>query len=272
MRLKRYVIYNMQNYYTNKYKTVYTKGSSQPFKLSRSKIDSFMECPRCFYLDRRLGVGRPSIPAFTLNVAVDALLKKEFDILRDKKETHPLLKKYNIDAIPFSHPMMETWRANFTGIQYHHKITNFILFGAVDDIWINPNGELIVVDYKATSKAGSMDALSDTRWERQYKRQLDIYQWLLRNSGFSVSNIGYFLYANGKKDLEKFDSKLEFDLTIIPYIGNPEWIEDTLISIKNCLDSDSLPKIGEDCEYCNYANNVQEKVKGFAKKGMDTLF
>ncbi len=47
------------------------------FKLSRSKIDLFLECPRCFYLGNRLGVSRPPGFPFTLNSAVDALLKKE---------------------------------------------------------------------------------------------------------------------------------------------------------------------------------------------------
>ena len=131
---------------------VFDPDSKEPFKLSRSKIDLFLECPRCFYLDRRLGVKRPSLPGFTLNLAVDHLLKKEFDIYRAEGKPHPLMKSYGIDAVPFKHPNLNTWRENFTGVQYHHPATNFIVFGAVDDIWINPSEELHVVDYKATSK------------------------------------------------------------------------------------------------------------------------
>ena len=52
------------------------------WKLSRSKIDLFVECPRCFYLDNKLGIKRVQFPAFLLNSAVDALFKKEFDIHR----------------------------------------------------------------------------------------------------------------------------------------------------------------------------------------------
>jgi len=32
--------------------------SSEPFKLSRSRIEQFLKCPRCFYIDRRLGVDK----------------------------------------------------------------------------------------------------------------------------------------------------------------------------------------------------------------------
>jgi hypothetical protein len=58
---------------------LFDPGSDKPFPLSRSKVELYLNCPRCFYLDRRLGIGRPSGPPFNLNSAVDALLKREFD-------------------------------------------------------------------------------------------------------------------------------------------------------------------------------------------------
>ena len=85
-------------------------SSPEPYKVSRSKIDLFSECQRCAYLDMRLGVKRPSMPAFTLNNAVDELLKREFDIHRAEKTTHPLLKRYGLDAVPFADERIEEWR------------------------------------------------------------------------------------------------------------------------------------------------------------------
>jgi hypothetical protein len=58
---------------------------NKEYKISRSKIELFTECPRCFYLEVVKGVKRPSMPGFSLNSAVDELLKKEFDILREQK-------------------------------------------------------------------------------------------------------------------------------------------------------------------------------------------
>lgn len=81
-----------QFYNSNRTRNIYDPRSKQPFKISRSKIDLFVECPRCFYLDRRLGVGRPPGFPFNLNTAVDTLLKKEFDIYRAKDKVHPLQK------------------------------------------------------------------------------------------------------------------------------------------------------------------------------------
>src|SRR3989338_3464891 len=76
-----------------KWSRQYDPASKEPFKVSRSKIDLFVECPRCFYLDARLGVKRPSGPSFTLNNAVDELFKREFDVHRTARTTHPLMSR-----------------------------------------------------------------------------------------------------------------------------------------------------------------------------------
>lgn len=231
-------------------KKMFDPASTAPFKLSRSKIDLFIECPRCFYLDRRLSVSRPQGFPFNLNSAVDLLLKKEFDTHRKAKSPHPLMTTYGVDAIPFTHKDMDVWRENFVGVQHLHEDTNLLIFGAVDDIWVNPAGELIVVDYKATSKDTEVNL--DAEWQGGYKRQMEVYQWLLRNNGFKVSDTGYFVYANGKRDREAFDAKLEFDIKVIPYTGNTDWIDKTIKLIKQCLMDDRIPSASENCEYCAY--------------------
>jgi len=247
--------------YAPRVRNIYDPASTAPFKLSRSKIDLFINCPRCFYLDRRLGIGQPQGPAFTLNVAVDALLKKEFDIHRAAVTSHPLMKAYGIDAVPFQHPNLSVWRENFVGIQHLHAPTNLLIFGAVDDIWKTPDGTLHVVDYKATSKEGEVE-LGDTKWHNQYRRQLEVYQWLLRRNGFSVSDTGYFVYVNGKKDRAAFDGKLEFDVKVIPHVGSDAWIEATLKNIHACLQGNEMPAPAPDCEFCAYRAAASEKEHG----------
>ena len=108
-------------------KNGYDPVSKQAYALSRSRLERFFECPRCFYLDRRLGVDRPSWPAFTLNSAVDTQLKKEFDVHRTNGTTHPLMKAYGIKAIPFKHAKMDEWRYNFKGVRVLHQPTNLII-------------------------------------------------------------------------------------------------------------------------------------------------
>jgi len=214
-----------------------------------------MECPRCFYLDRKIGISRPPSYPFTLNSAVDRLLKQEFDIFRVRGNKHPLIEKYGIDAVPVGHKNLEQWRHNFTGIQFYHQPTNLLIYGAIDDLWQNSKKEYIVVDYKATSKDGDITDL-DQEWQDAYKRQMEIYQWLLRQNGLKVSPTGYFVYCNGRSDKKAFDAKLEFDISLIPYVGNDSWVEKIIFASHSCLEQKSLPKPSDGCDYCRYNRSV----------------
>ena len=246
----------MSQFYNPKRKSnLYDQNSPVPYRLSRSKIDLFLNCPRCFYLDRKLGISQPPGYPFSLNSAVDKLLKKEFDILREKKEAHPLMKKFGIEAIPMKHESLDRWRDALSGgITYHDREANVLITGGIDDLWINKKGEFIIVDYKATSKEDEVNI--DADWQIGYKRQMEIYQWLFKQNGFKVSDTGYFVYCNGKTDGEKFDAKLEFDIKIIPYKGDTSWVEKAIKEAVECLKSDMLPPRGEDCDFCKYREAV----------------
>ena len=131
-------------------KKLFDPQSSEPFAISRSKVDSFIKCARCFYLDRRLGIGQPDIiPRFSLNLAVDELLKTEFDIYRKQQIAYPKFKEWGIEhLVPFEHDEMDTWRNSFVGMRYLHKETNLELFGGVDEIFYDPKTEeIFVADY-----------------------------------------------------------------------------------------------------------------------------
>ena len=232
-------------------KKLFDPASSKPFALSRSKVDLFIECPRCFYLDRRLGIARPAGFPFNLNSAVDTLLKREFDTCRADGVPHPYMQDAGIHAVPHAHPQLERWRANFTGVRTVHEATRFELFGAIDDLWRDrSSGEWIVVDYKATSKAGEVGI--DADWQISYKRQMEFYQWLLRRRGHPVAKRGWFVYCNGRRDLPAFGSRLEFTIRLLPHEGDDSWIEGTLAAIRQALTAAEPPARGEDCEYCDY--------------------
>jgi hypothetical protein len=81
---------------------------------------------------------------------------------------------------------------------------------------------------------------------------MEVYQWLLRANGFKVNKTGYFVYANGRKDLDVFDGKLEFELTLLPYTGDDGWVEGLIFEIKKCLNSSKIPASGKECDFCAY--------------------
>ena len=241
-------------------RNLYDPNDEKPFKLSRSKIDNFLNCNRCFYIDRRLGVSEPPGFPFNINSAVDELLKKEFDLYRKKGEPHPYMLETGKNLIPFQHELLDEWRENFKGVQHHHKETNFILTGAVDDLWFDlDTEEIIVVDYKSTSK--NSEVTIDEEWQDGYRRQMDFYQWLMRKNGFKVSNSGYFVYCNGDKGKKKFSNKISFKVSILEYVGNDDWVENTILEIKQILNSNKLPETSNECKMCSFIKSRLEVTK-----------
>jgi CRISPR/Cas system-associated exonuclease Cas4 (RecB family) len=254
----------MSQYYKPDRNPAWNYGGKN-WRLSRSKISLFIDCPRCFYIDNKLGTPRPPGFPFNLNSAVDALLKKEFDVHRAAQTPHPLMEAYGVDAVPFKDARMDGWRDSLKGGVVCKHTTGMTVSGGVDDIWITSKQELIVVDYKATSKDEQIVAL-DKEWHDGYKRQVEVYQWLLRQNNLQVSDTAYFVYANASKDAAAFDAKLEFEITLVPYVGDASWVEGALQDIKKCLDSDELPLASPDCDYCTYREFTGRKLLVFGKK------
>lgn len=223
--------------------------SFQRRQLSRSKIELFIDCPRCLYLDVARGIPRPSGPPFTLNNAVDALMKTEFDRYRAAGMPHPLFATVGLDAVPFRHAELDRWRFNFTGVRWKDEETGWTLFGAVDDLWQAPSGELIVADYKATARA-------ETPGERHlypsYRRQMDVYQFLVRRQGFAVSNRGWFVYTNGDGKAADWGEKLCFTTTLVPYVGDDAWVLEVFRRAVATIERPEVPAAAEDCEFCAY--------------------
>jgi hypothetical protein len=238
-------------------RNLYDPESDKPFRLSRSKIDLFIECPRCFYIDRRLGTGRPPGFPFNLNSAVDSLLKSEFDGHRKAGTPHPLMEAYGLDAVPADHADIDTWRENFKGVQYLHEPTNLVIFGAIDDLWVGRDGRFIVVDYKATARKTPVTRV-DKAWQAGYRRQMEIYQWLLRRNGLDVSDTGYFVYCTGRPDAAAFDARIDFDVHLIPYVGDDGWVEQSIVDLHACLVASSIPSAASNCDYCRYVAAVNE--------------
>lgn len=236
------------------YRGVYNKLVKKPFRVSRSKIELFVECPRCFWLETVKGIKRPDTPPFLINSAIDQLLKAEFDSYRKKGEQHPWQIENKLDAKPYAHEMLDEWRENFIGVQFHHEPSNLVIFGAVDDIWVNSAGELMVVDYKATAKTKEITDLDPPGgWHDVYRRQMEVYQWLLRQLGHKVSDTGYFVYANGIASGDGFFNKVEFRTNTFAYKGDSSWVEGRIGELKECLNQNEMPEVGERCKYCPYA-------------------
>ena len=236
--------------------SIYHRGSNKSFKISRSKFSNFLSCKRCFYLDRVKGLKEPSLPGWALNLTVDDLLKKEFDYYRTIQKPHPMMIKNKLNFVPFKHKDIDMWRnARTGGIYYLDKKTNLIIHGGIDDVWFDlDKKELVVVDYKAQSSKEEVNAKSYLSYiyHQDYKVQMDVYVHILRKMGYEVSDTVYFYVCNGEKNYEKFDEKINFSTTLVPYLSKTTWIDEKVLAMKTLLESGEIPEINKSCEYCAY--------------------
>jgi len=239
----------------------YDSKSNTPFKISRSKFENFLKCPRCFYLDRVEGVNFPSIPTLSLNNLVDELLKKEFDVYREQAKSHPIFKTFGFEGIPFKHNDIDSWRNSRSGgVQYLDVKNNLILTGGIDDVWLDTTlDKLVVVDYKATvQKDGVADNILENDSYKSLSIQLDFYSWLFKKNNFEVADYGYFMFCNGIRTKDSFNKQLESEYKFIKYNVKTNWIEDKIFEMKMCLDSKTPPKSNEGCFNCKFVKVMNE--------------
>ena len=260
-----------------------TAKAPDPFPISRTRLERFHSCPRCFWVDRVLGIDRPGMPGFLLNTLVDTLLKREFDAHRAEGTPHPYMSENGLGhMVPLEHPMMDEWRHNFKGVRAEKH--GLMITGAVDDIWKSGDGddeEWYVVDYKSTATNADItpELFLEDIYKGSYVRQMVIYQWMLRELGHPVSTRGFFVYENGNNDAEALLSDgtagsprgiplkpalvIEIDTSDESVVVEGEridydWVEQLVIGAKDCLDLDGPPGPGEFCEHCAYVDVISK--------------
>jgi len=261
----------------------YNPDNEMPYELSRGKLESFIQCEACFWLDRVRGIKFPSIPGFLLNTNTDTLLKKDFDQYRGKGP-HPIMESNGLSELrPYYHDDIDKWVSSihFGLSQNHfnttHERTNILFGGGLDDVWENIHtGVLHIVDYKSTAQMSSEPAPLDQTfiapptdpkkrdYKASYRRQMEMYQWILRRKGYEVSEIGYFVYVDGQHVgesgmIDRSDSSqawMRFKTAVIPYIGNDQWVEKCLMSAKSILTEKNSPKHSAECEYGSFIESV----------------
>ena len=225
--------------------------------LSRTAWDSFIRCKRCFYMERKLKIRPIGMPGYPINSRVDALLKEEFDIYREKQEPHPIFKKYNLNFVPFEidKEKLNDFRNNRKGVRAKSVKTNYTIFGAIDDLWHNKdNDEVVVVDYKATSNKYGVDYVnSKMGYHKAYLRQLDFYAYLLKLNKFKVFKTGYWFVCNAQyKDQKIFSGNLNFKIDLLSYDVKTDYIEDTLVELEKCYNSNKIPQPSAVCDTCRW--------------------
>ena len=189
-----------------------------------------------------------------LNKKVVEKLKSELDICRKEKKSHPQVLEKNINLIPIKNDNLDDWRNPFVGIRYHHKETNFLLTGTIDDIWINNSTNknyCLIIKSNSKKKQLSYEEIWPGYW-----RQLSFYSFLLEKNMIEMSKTGIILFINALNEDENFS----FGLSIFEQILNYSWIEPTVQKIFELLNEEKVPEKANYCKYCNYYFSIKDKI------------
>jgi len=211
-------------------------------QLSPNSLNLFLECQHCFWLEKKQGIRRPQPFPYALNMAVDVLLKQEFDSYRAKNEPHPLLKEKNIRARLFpNQSLLNQWRSNFEGIRYYDSELEAALFGAVDDILEFRDGKLAPLDYKSTGS--SVPTVYD-----RFQLQMDTYTFLLEKNGFLTPRKGYLaFYIVDKKN--GFGDRLPFRKELHEIETDPSYVHGLFKEAVAVLRRTTPPPHSKDCKF-----------------------
>lgn len=218
-------------------------------KLSPNSLNLYYECPLCFWLEKRQGIRRPQPYPYALNMAVDLLLKEEFDQYRKKKELHPLLVAHNIPAKLFpDQKLLDKWRSNFEGIRFYDAENDATLFGAVDDILEFTDGKLAPLDYKSTGSK------VPTIYDR-FQLQMDVYTYLLEKNGYKTLRKGCLAFYVVDKE-NGFKDKLPFKKEIQMIDTDPSYVQKVFAEAVAVLRADKPKAHSSDCQYGKWLEGI----------------
>ncbi len=221
------------------------KAAKDQVTLSRSQLDLFTECPRCFWLQNRHGVKQPKSFPFALNNAMDLLLKAEFDEYRAAGRLHPVLAEHGVQGKLFEDTeTLNEWRNNFRGLRWKDPKTGHTLFGAVDDLLEFPDDSLAVVDYKSS---GAKEATVYP----SYQLQMDVYTYLLQRMGYRTAPKAYFAFFMVVKDAG-FKGRLPFRGQILEVSPQPDHVHELFKKAVALAQSDAKPASGSECGLCRW--------------------
>ena len=237
-------------------KKLYSCNSSRPFKLSRTKIDLFFECRRCFFFDQKFGIKRPHGTPLVLSNRIVDDFKKELNICRVEKNIHSKVKELNKNLIPISHNKLEEWKSSFKGASFLDDSTNLLVVGIIDDIWLdrstNKNHSVII---KSNSKKNQMSY--ENIWPG-YWRQLSLYAYLLSKNLLPMSSTGILVFINTPTSMGQMENRKNFNLNIFEKILDFDWIQPTIKEISKTLNKETPPESSKKCKYCNYYYNIKK--------------
>lgn len=174
---------------------------------------------------------------------MDRILKAHFDMFRARHKLPPELSELKDHTLFNDIELLNIWRNNRKGVQWHDKESDITLMGAVDDMLVHDN-KLIVLDFKTRGYPCKEDT------HECYQNQLNIYNFLLGKNGHETENHAFLLFYHPNKVND--DGSVLFDTELRKVKTNTKDAEKLFKDAVACLQSKEPPKEADECGHCGY--------------------
>jgi len=209
-------------------------------------------------LEKNRHIKRPEKSFPSVTSGIDRVIKKHFDEHR-KNGTKPKELLSDHSTIPKEislFPDLELVDKFRRKIEWKDDKGNE-LFGKIDDLLFDEEGDAIVIDFKTKGDEPKEEAMSI---DKHYRPQLEAYAFLLKKNGLNVKNFGYLLYFYPKKINDNKEAEFEFEIRTKKIDLNPSNVEKTFYDAIETLKA-KPPDSSPGCQYCEWV--YKRKKEGF---------
>ncbi len=227
--------------------------STYATKLSPSALNLFLDCPRCFWLEKVKNIKRPRGIFPSLPSGMDRAIKVHFDGFRQKKTLPPEMQGADFQGVQLfgDQGKLELWRSWRTGLVYQDAESGAALSGALDDLLVR-DGQYIPFDYKTKgSPTTEEDAV------KYYQNQLDCYALLLDANRMPTAGFAYLLYYSPKCVHE--NGEVSFQVQPIRVATDVTRAKKKLRDASTLIRQETLPPLNPSCEYCTWLSKFKIK-------------
>lgn len=162
-------------------------------RLSKSQLDKFQDCPRCFWLGQRHKLKQPDMISSKVWKGVERVTIQHYDAHRAAKTTpYNLVGCVPAGAVPLQRDAEGMKALRYWGKGLPFKVDNILVTTALDDMLeINACGKMLynVIDYKSKSKLTDEEATAE-----MYQNQADVFDLAANVNGYPTDGLVYFDY------------------------------------------------------------------------------
>ncbi len=167
-------------------------------RLSKSSIDKFINCPRCFWFQQRFKLGQPDMISSKVWKGVERLTIAHYESHRRAATTpENLVGQVPAGAIPIQLDSDGMKSMRYWGKGMPFQVDGITVTTALDDMLQIPDGSqpkgsrYAVIDYKSKSKLTDEESTA-----QMYQTQADVFDLAANINGYPTDGTVYFDYCS----------------------------------------------------------------------------